>query len=784
MPGIIVEDSTMKATKSRRTGREGGALVTAVVILAIASVTIGSITTATMTYNRHAQATYSREKAAFLADAGLRAALVKLNAYSEPNISYNQSRGYFSETDGFEAADWGFTTRVAVTNGRNMLVSVGRYRSRNVDVQAEVSLGAGSRSIHALYAHAMFAGCSDSTNYTLRVGGTGSGADFVNGDTYSGVDIELSGDSMLRLPESLSVDVDGDGICDPSVDTWQSSHATQVFTNPLEQAAFDAYESSQQSHMDDVYNNGEYDDGEAFVDTIGNGVYDLGEPFTDTDGDGVRHPGDEFTDLNGNGSWDEGEPFEDLGNGVYDAGEEWTDDPSMEERQNGRYDGPDGYWESEETGGYWEWYRVGWRWRRRWVPGETTWVWHDQPGLPGEDFEDVGDGIYYAGEPYVDQNGIYDEGEEYLDDRNSEYDYGTQAPGNISGMPSPGPGQRAATGGDAEIDSPDLEHMYYDVNRNDSEPMDALQRWGNDVAVTAGDYSSNGHVINSASTPEHIFVRNVPRTPAGTGNDQFRETHGGVQVRSRGYDKVYDNSGDPVDDYFLEDPTDSTYNEISNYDVAQDDGNRTHRTLINVRPEDNVKLYYVDGNVWLHATPTWALGFREPGTRITIVASGNITISDEFYYNADYDSNLQYSDMDSTVVNNPSDALCLIALKRPNCDNSGNIYIGDPAMGTGGSIHAMLYAENDFVDNNINTADQQFISVFGNMTAGNEVRLNRQVGGGHYRTRLDVTLDGRIRDGSIIVPGLPHPVGSQRSIQLDTAWHMVPGTWTSWSMLE
>ena len=106
-PVFMVEDIKMKQLKIRRTGREGGVLVTAVVMLAIAGVTIGAITTATMTYNRHAQDTYYREKAVFLADAGLRAALVKLNAYSEPNISYNQSRGYFSETNGFKAADWG-----------------------------------------------------------------------------------------------------------------------------------------------------------------------------------------------------------------------------------------------------------------------------------------------------------------------------------------------------------------------------------------------------------------------------------------------------------------------------------------------------------------------------------------------------------------------------------------------------------------------------------------------------------------------------------------------------
>jgi hypothetical protein len=764
--------------------RDGSVLVTSVVMLTLAGITVASVLTAALSYTRQTERAYDREKASFLADAGLRAALVKLNAYSEGNISYNQSRGYFASSNSMDAANWGFTTSVSLnTNGNNMVVSTGRYGSQSVDVQAEVSLGAGSRSIHALYAHALFAGDSDGDgSYVLQVGGTGSGADFVNGDTYSGNDIAVSGDAELRLPEELTVDADGDGIYDPSTDSYRNSYAATVFTNPLSQAAFDAYVASMAGHTSKLYSNGKYDFGEAFVDTIGNGRYDLGEPFTDLNGNGVRDPGDEFTDLNGNGVWDPGEPFVDFGNGVYDEGEEWTDDPNMPERQNGRYDGPDGYWEQQGSG-YWEWYRCGWWWCRRWV--ETSdWVWVEVPGLAGEQFEDLGDGIFYAGEPYTDQNGVYDEGEMFFDDRNQLYDYGTQAPGTITGMPSPGPGQRSSTGGDPVIDPPDLVHMYYELDRNGTEPGDALVRWGHDVAVEASDYSSNGHVINNVSTPEHIFVRNVPRTPAGTGNDQFRETYGGVQVRSRGYDKVYDNSGQPVDDYFLEDPTDSTYNEISSYDVAQDDGNRTHRTLINVRPEDNVKLYYVDGNVWLHATPTWALGFREPGTRITIVANGNITISDEFYYNADYDSNLQYSDMDSTVVNNPSDALCLIALKRPNCDNSGNVYIGDPAMGTGGSIHAMLYAENDFIDNNLNTVDQQFISVYGNMSAGNHVALNRQTGGGHYRTRLDVTLDYRIRDGEIIVPGLPHPVGGQRAIQLDTAWHMVVGSWSSWSMLQ
>jgi hypothetical protein len=758
--------------RSERSNREGGfAMVVAVVILAIAAVTAGSILTATMTYQRAVEANHSREKAAFLADAGLRAALVKLNAYSQGSISYNQSRAYFAQTADLTAPDWGFCTQLTYQGGKTMVSSTGRYDSQTVEVSAEVTLGAGSRSIHALYAHALFAGNSSGSNYVLQIGGTGSGADFVRGDVYSGQDIARSGDAFLRLPEALVNDWDHDDICDPSTDTWQSAYCDQVFTRPLTLAEFNAYSNSMAAYMDKVYNNKKYDAGEAFVDTIGNGVYDVGEPYVDANHNGKRDASDSYIDRNGNGQYDAGvDTVVDYGNGQYDAGEEWTEDsdPSRHgKRINGRYDPAGGYW--QYSSGSWSWktarYKVSGKW---YYP--STW--------PAEQYEDAGDGVYNPnGETYTDQNGVYDEGEMYLDDRNPIYDYGTQAPGTISGMPAPATGQRAATGGDPVISPPDLAHMYYDLDRNGTEPSDALTRWGNDVTVTAADYGSY-KCITDVSQPEHIFVRNPPTS----GSTSSR----GVTIYGRTYTALYATNGVRVDDYFLEDPTDATFSTIpgESYAIAQNDNNRTHTMMINVQSDANVKLYYVDGNVYIHNPQVYAMRFRQPGTRITIVAKGNITISDEFYYNAVYAANLQYSAMNSTVVNNPSDALCLIALKNPACANSGNIYIGDTQFGTGGSIHAMLYAENNFVDNNINSVDQQFISVFGNMTAGNRISLNRQVGSGQYRTRLDVTLDERIRDGTIIVPGLPHPVGSQRSIQLDTAWHMVPGTWSSWSALQ
>jgi len=738
-------------TINKHANRAGSALVTSVVLLAVAGFALGAIITVTTSYSRQGEMAMYREKAMFLSDAGLNAAVADLNNSGDGIISYTKSQTYFADQSAFEQAlEWGFKTEVRIVDGEEVLVSTGKYRGSQKQVQTGIRLGSGSRSVHALYAHALYAGNYNGSNSVLKVGGTGSGADFVRGDVYSGGDIQLSGSAFLRLPEWLD-EVVYDGIWNPTNEAWADAYTSQIFTNPLTVAQFNAYESSMAPYMDLVYNNGCYDYGEAFVDDEGNGIYDEGEVFTDTNGNGVRDAGDGYIDHNGNEIYDEGiDTIVDNGNGVWDEGEEWTDDPGRRKRQNGRYD---------PAGGWWKYKRGSWSWKTK----TSTRNW------PPEDFEDSGDSNFDPGEPWEDGNGIYDEGERYVDDRNGRYDYGTQAYGVICGMPSPASGQVSSTGGDSLISPPDLAHMYYDVSKDNYEPIGALGRWGHDVAVTASDYGSE-MAITDSSRPEHIFVRNADSSGYS----------GGVYIQQRSFTKLYDEDGERIDDYFFEDPTDPTYRNRDN--SASIDGTQyTSPEFINVKSEHNVKVYYVEGNVYIHSPTAYCMRFREPGTRITIVAKGNITISDEFYYNADYDPDLERDDVDSTIVNNPSDALALIALKNPNCSDSGNIYIGDKQFGTGGAIHAMLYAENDFVDNNLNTANQPFISVFGNMTAGNKVELGRS---GNNRTRLDVTLDERVRDGEIIVPGLPHSVGSQRSIQLDTAWYRVPGTWESWSQME
>ena len=191
-----------------RRSKRGTATVMAVLMLAAAGVTAGIILSSTVTHGIISEKAHCHDTAAFLADAGMQAAMVKLNYQSDGNITYSGSRSYFSSSNNLTASDWGFQTTVVVTNGGQYLVkSTGQYNSHQVQVQAQVTLGWGNRTVHAIYAHALFAGnSSGDTNYILKIGGTNPSADFVMGDVYSGRKLDRSGDAKLRLPEILNVD--------------------------------------------------------------------------------------------------------------------------------------------------------------------------------------------------------------------------------------------------------------------------------------------------------------------------------------------------------------------------------------------------------------------------------------------------------------------------------------------------------------------------------------------------------------------------------------------------
>ncbi|NCD34181.1 MAG: hypothetical protein EOL87_12310 [Spartobacteria bacterium] len=675
------------------TKQDGSVLMLVVILTSIACLSFTSIYRNIINFTTLNRKTRQSDRAFLLADAALSAAIADLRSGGDGVITRDESRNFFASPLS-TSSDWGFETSVSGTGDTKTITGTGWDKGSSSSVQADAARTFSIQTIHSLYAFAIYSGnSSGDTNYVLEVGGTGTSADFVNGDVYSGNDVEVTGDAILRYPE-LHTDANGDGAWNNG-EEWLEFGAT-YFSNALSQAEYDAYAAARDSEM--KYGDGVYNPGEAFVDTMGNGIYDAGESYTDVDGDGVYSFGDTFVDTNGDGLYDAGEEFTDRGNGVYDEGENFTDING-----NGVRDEGSGHWE------------VFLMWRRYVVDSVT------------EEFEDLGNGSYDSGEDFVDLDGVYTEGETFYDDRNGKYDYGTVASGDITGMPSPMTDYPALTGGDEAISPPDLTGMHYETSKTSTAPAGALDGWGNDIDVASGSFNSSG-IITDSNDPRHIFRKNAT---------------------DRSYSKI-----PGKDDYFLEDYTDSSYNNSHQYIDVKDNGNN--------------KVYYIDGNLYIHNAHTYDFMFRNPGIKITIVAKGNITISDEFWYNGG--------------TSDPEDMLVLIAMKDPSQSDSGNIYLGDEQFGTGGDIHAMLYAENDFVDNNLDTTGQPYLSVFGNMSAGNQVRINRTAG--HQRTRLDVTLDERINSGAMLPPGLPGAASGQRNIATAEEWGLVAGTWHGFSRLQ
>ena len=88
---------------------------------------------------------------------------------------------------------------------------------------------------------------------------------------------------------------------------------------------------------------------------------------------------------------------------------------------------------------------------------------------------------------------------------------------------------------------------------------------------------------------------------------------------------------------------------------------------------------------------------------------------------------------------------------------SGNVFFGDPGSGTVEHFEAYMYAENNFYATNLDTTKASGgtskMEIFGNMTAGNQVNINRSTQTAGY-IPLNVTFDPAIMGGAK-PPGLP-----------------------------
>lgn len=260
---------------------------------------------------------------------------------------------------------------------------------------------------------------------------------------------------------------------------------------------------------------------------------------------------------------------------------------------------------------------------------------------------------------------------------------------------------------------PDIAGMNYAVN-NDINVTQQMTLFGTNGSWT---YGGTAKQLPQAN-PAHIFRMNP--------SDRVTETAATVK-----------------NDYFLEDK----------YAPFASDPNQNGASAAQIRlsgaggqpgTPGNKKVYFIDGNLWVHNKSTYSFKFFTPeatGMQVTFVVKGNIYVSDNLF-----------------LLNKNKDGVAFIAMKDANVADSGNVYFGDPRFGTLKQMESFMYAENDFKDVNMDAAGSKKVTVIGNMTAGNKVDIQRDYGTQH--SKLTVTLDDRISTGALTMPGLPNWKGS------------------------
>ena len=211
-------------------------------------------------------------------------------------------------------------------------------------------------------------------------------------------------------------------------------------------------------------------------------------------------------------------------------------------------------------------------------------------------------------------------------------------------------------------------------------------------------------------------------------------------------DRLSEISGTPKDDYFLEDP------HMPTGDYVAFNGTSGHTITLSGTmgapgPSGTDLVYYIDGNLWVHNPIFYTLRLQNTdpeGVKVTFVVRGNVYFSD-----------------DVDLADPTNDGVAFIAIEDPTEPDSGNIYLGDPRFGTLERMRAFLYAENDFFDTNLSATGSSTVELFGNMTAGNHVAIQRDftTSSGVVHSKLTVNFDDRLSTGVLELPGLPGPIG-------------------------
>jgi Tfp pilus assembly protein PilX len=219
-------------------------------------------------------------------------------------------------------------------------------------------------------------------------------------------------------------------------------------------------------------------------------------------------------------------------------------------------------------------------------------------------------------------------------------------------------------------------------------PAPAPNKWAlsGDVGATGsvnvlGSASVSGEKNPNAEEPELIDVRTMDYAN--------NNTHNVAQIfQAAGVSSGYLPSGNPLRNVFVKNPSDraaecgtTTGNDYffepsTGFVLGQE---KQGKTPLNAGTD---RVYYVDGDVWVHSKDTY--GFKMDG-KVTIIATGDIHICD----------NIEYANKDSL--------LGLVAAGKYNSSgervSGGDIFFGDPRYGTMYTIAGLMFAANDFLYN-------------------------------------------------------------------------------------
>lgn len=227
----------------KRQSERGSALVTAMTVLFVVTITGSGVLSLSLQSMRRGRLDTLRAQALSLAEAGAEKAVHYIRTQA-PDGSTDGSWRTSGRTEAV-AGQGDYTLRVQSGTGDNagkiVITSTGQSTDGTLRAQ---------RSVRVV----MFSRIEDVSVWNNAIfGGVGQSGRSINGNVVIRGSVHLLGDGEPYT------DLDGDG---------------------------------------------HWDAGEGFTDANGNGVYDPGEAFTDSDGDGHRDPRETFQDTNGNGVCD------------------------------------------------------------------------------------------------------------------------------------------------------------------------------------------------------------------------------------------------------------------------------------------------------------------------------------------------------------------------------------------------------------------------------------------------------------------------------------------------